>query len=147
MFNPSSFEGVEHGRLVPSGFFAVGDHTMKLWDLCAPESRPGRAMLTGHGYAIQSLTFSPTGQLLVTTSRDHKLRLFDPREGGEAVRVAEGHGGIKGAHVVWMGDRDRIATMGFSRMSDRQVGAWETRQESQDDHAGPVCGRRDALLE
>jgi hypothetical protein len=24
-----------------------------------------------------------------------------------------------------MGDRDRIATTGFSRMSDRQVGVWE----------------------
>ncbi|KAH9988550.1 WD40-repeat-containing domain protein [Russula vinacea] len=86
---------------------AVGDHTVKLWDLGAPESP--RAVLAGHGDAIQSLAFNPTGQLLATTSRDRKLRLFDPRTGGEA-----------GARVVWMGDRDRIATTGFSRMSDRQ---------------------------
>ena len=103
---------------------AVGDHTVKLWDLGSPESP--RAVLAGHGDSIQSLAFNPTGQLLVTTSRDRKLRLFDPRTGGEAVRVTEGHGGIKGARVVWMGDRDRIATTGFSRMSDRQVGVWET---------------------
>jgi coronin-1B/1C/6 len=101
----------------------VGDHTVKLWDLGVQESP--RAVLTGHGDSIQSLAFNPTGQLLTTTSRDRKLRLFDPCASGEAVRVTEGHGGIKGARVVWMGDRDRIATMGFSRMSDRQVGVWE----------------------
>jgi coronin-1B/1C/6 len=103
---------------------AIGDYTVKLWDLGSPESP--RAVLVGHGDTIQSIAFSPTGQLLATTSRDRKLRLFDPRAGGEAVRVGEGHGGIKGARVVWMGDRDRIATTGFSRMSDRQVSVWET---------------------
>jgi coronin-1B/1C/6 len=103
---------------------AAGDHTVKLWDLGSPESP--RAVLAGHGDTIQSLAFNPTGQLLATTSRDRKLRLFDPRAGGDAVRVGEGHGGIKSARVVWMGDRDRIATTGFSRMSDRQVSVWET---------------------
>ncbi|KAI0262372.1 microtubule binding protein [Gloeopeniophorella convolvens] len=103
---------------------AVGDHTVKLWDLGAPENP--RVVLGGHGDTIQSLAFNPTGQLLVTTCRDRKLRVFDPRAGGEAVRVGEGHGGIKGARVVWMGEHDRIATTGFSRMSDRQVAVWET---------------------
>ena len=28
--------------------------------------------------------------------------------------------------MVWMGDRDRIATTGFSKMSDRQVAIWDT---------------------
>ena len=42
------------------------------------------------------------------------------------MRVADGHGGIKGARVVWMGNHDRVATTGFSKMSDRQVGIWET---------------------
>jgi len=51
--------------------------------------------------------------------------LFDPRAGGDPVRVAEGHGGIKGARVVWMGEKDAFATTGFSKMSDRQVGIWD----------------------
>ncbi|KAI0057378.1 microtubule binding protein [Artomyces pyxidatus] len=103
---------------------AVGDYTVKLWDLGAPEA--AKAVLTGHGDSVQSLAFNPTGQLLVTTCRDRKLRIFDARAGGEAVRIAEGHGGIKGARVTWMGDKDRIATTGFSKMSDRQVSIWET---------------------
>ncbi|CCM05595.1 uncharacterized protein FIBRA_07823 [Fibroporia radiculosa] len=102
----------------------TGDHVVKLWDLANPEN--ARAVLSGHGDAIQSLAFNPSGNLLVTTCRDRRIRLFDPRASGEAVRIAEGHGGIKGARVVWMGDRDNIVTTGFSKMSDRQVAIWET---------------------
>ena len=54
--------------------------------------------------------------------------------------MTEGHSGVKGSRVVWLGDRDRIATTGvspgdqcynltddqFSKMSDRQLGLWDT---------------------
>ncbi|KAF8159215.1 microtubule binding protein [Crassisporium funariophilum] len=103
---------------------ASGEYTVKLWDLANPEDP--RAVLSGHGDIVQSMAFNPTGNLLVTTCRDRKLRLFDPRAGGEAVRIADGHSGIKGSRVTWMGDLDKIATTGFSKMSDRQVGIWET---------------------
>jgi len=103
---------------------ASGEYTVKLWDLANPEEP--RSVLSGHGDIVQSMTFNPTGTLLATTSRDRKLRLFDPRVGGEAVRVNDGHTGIKGARVTWMGDMDRLATTGFSKMSERQVGIWET---------------------
>ncbi|KAG6909516.1 hypothetical protein DXG01_017073 [Tephrocybe rancida] len=103
---------------------ASGEHTVKLWDLANPEE--ARSVLGGHGDAIQNLAFNPTGTLLATTCRDRKLRLFDPRAGSEAVRIVDGHGGIKGSRVAWMGDLDKIATTGFSKMSDRQVGIWET---------------------
>ncbi|KAE9383891.1 DUF1900-domain-containing protein [Gymnopus androsaceus JB14] len=103
---------------------ATGDYTVKLWDLARTEDP--RNVLSGHNDAIQSLAFNSTGTLLVTTCRDRKLRLFDPRAGSEAVRVTDGHGGIKGARVVWMGEHDRIATTGFSKMSERQVAIWET---------------------
>lgn len=103
---------------------ASGEHTVKLWDLSSPES--AQVVLSGHQDTIQSLAFNPTGTLLVTTSRDRKIRLFDPRAGGDAVRVSEGHGGIKGSRVTWMGDTGRIATTGFSKMSDRQVALWDS---------------------
>lgn len=101
-----------------------GEYTVKLWDLANPEDP--RSVLTGHGDIIQSMAFNSTGTLLATTSRDRKLRLFDPRVGGDPVRTNDGHSGIKGSRVTWMGDMDKIATTGFSRMSDRQVAIWET---------------------
>lgn len=103
---------------------ATGEHVVKLWDLGNPDSP--QSVLGGHGDSIQSIAFNPSGTLLVTTCRDRKLRIFDPRAGGDPVRIAEGHGGIKGARVTWMGDKDTLATTGFSRMSDRQIGIWET---------------------
>lgn len=101
-----------------------GEYTIKLWDLAAPEDP--RITLSGHGDSVQGLAFNTTGTLLATTCRDRKIRMFDPRTGGQAVRVTDGHSGIKGARVVWMGEHDRIATTGFSKMSDRQVSIWET---------------------
>jgi len=101
-----------------------GEHTIKLWDLASPEN--SRIELSGHGDTIQSLTFNPTGSLLATTCRDRKLRIFDPRTGRQPVRIADGHTGIKGSRLVWMGEHGRIASTGFSKMSDRQVGIWDS---------------------
>lgn len=101
-----------------------GEHTIKLWDLAAPEN--SRVELSGHGDTIQSLTFNPTGTLLATTCRDRKMRIFDPRTGSQPVRINDGHTGIKGSRLVWMGEHCRIASTGFSKMSDRQVGIWDS---------------------
>lgn len=62
-----------------------------------------------------------------TTCKDKKLRLFDPRTGSSAVTVADSHSGIKGSRVEWMGSLDRIVTTGFSKMSERQVYVWDSK--------------------
>jgi len=103
---------------------ASGDQVVKLWDLNNTDDP--RAVLSGHMDSIQSIAFNPSGTLLATTCRDRKIRIFDPRSGPDAIRITDGHGGIKGARVTWMGDRDSIATTGFSKMSDRQLSIWET---------------------
>ncbi|GMK54204.1 hypothetical protein CspeluHIS016_0107900 [Cutaneotrichosporon spelunceum] len=122
---------------------ASGDHLVRVWDI---EGSPDQATisLAGHKDSVQSIAWNSVGTTLATTCRDRKLRIFDPRAGADAVRVAEGHGGIKGSRVVWLGDRDRLATTGFSRMSDRQLMLWETagltqlQTESLDSSAGII---------
>ncbi|KAG9119776.1 Coronin-like protein crn1, partial [Ceratobasidium sp. 392] len=98
----------------------VGDGTVRLWDLANTDD--AKISFTGHADTIRSLTWNPAGTLLATTCRDRKIRLFDPRAGSKAVRVGDGHGGTKSARVVWMGAPARIVTIGFSRMSERQLG-------------------------
>ncbi|KAJ4369435.1 Coronin-like protein crn1 [Didymella sp. IMI 355093] len=103
-----------------------GDYTVKLWDVEA-----GQAKLTlKHNDIVQSLSWSADGSQLVTTCRDKKLRVWDVRQEKPAQEVP-GHPGAKNSRAVWMGETGRIATTGFSRMSDRQLGLWDPRNPSE----------------
>ncbi|KAK3896936.1 hypothetical protein C8A05DRAFT_39516 [Staphylotrichum tortipilum] len=111
LFNPAA-----EGILASSS----GDFTVKLWDITT-----GQASITlKHPEIVQSLSWSPNGAMLVTTSRDKKLRVWDVRQ-EKPVHEYAGHEGAKNSRAVWMGEHNRIATTGFSRMSERQIGLWE----------------------
>ncbi|KAL9029529.1 MAG: hypothetical protein Q9196_002243 [Gyalolechia fulgens] len=99
-----------------------GDYTVKIWDIEAGSPR----LTQKHTDIVQSLSWSANGSLLVTTSRDKKLRVWDVRQEAPAHTVP-GHAGAKNSRVTWMGEHDRIATTGFSKMSDRQLGLWDIR--------------------
>ncbi|KAG2236402.1 hypothetical protein BDF21DRAFT_391260 [Thamnidium elegans] len=121
-----------HGRKVGHVLFhpvaenvlasASTDLTIKLWDI---EKGVEKQEITGHQEIIQSLAWNYNGSLLATTCRDKKLRVFDVRS-NEIIQEGPGHQGIKGSRVVWLGDTDRLATTGFSRMSDRQLNLWDS---------------------
>ncbi|KXT04218.1 hypothetical protein AC578_79 [Pseudocercospora eumusae] len=114
---------------------ASGDYTVKIWDL-----EDGKAKLTLNGSDIfTSLSWSADGSMLVTTSRDKKLRFWDVRQQKPAHEVM-GHSGAKNSRAVWMGEHDRVATTGFSKMSERQLGLWDIRDPSK-----PVGGDFTAL--
>lgn len=114
---------------------ASGDYTVKVWDL-----EDGKAKLTLKGNDIfTSLSWSADGSMLVTTSRDKKLRFWDVRQEKPAHEVA-GHSGAKNSRAVWLGEHDRVATTGFSKMSERQLGLWDLRDPSK-----PVGGDFTAL--
>jgi coronin-1B/1C/6 len=99
---------------------ASGDFTIKLWDISTGQSH----LTLKHADIVQSLSWSANGSLMVTTSRDKKLRVWDVRQ-EKPVHEYAGHEGAKNSRAVWMGEHNRIATTGFSRMSDRQIGLWE----------------------
>lgn len=99
-----------------------GDFTVKVWDIEAGASKLNLKL----GDMVQSMSWSANGSLLTTTSRDKKLRIWDPRQERPAYE-AQGHSGAKNSRVVWLGERDRIATTGFSKMSDRQLALWDIR--------------------
>ncbi|KAL5335468.1 hypothetical protein BJX70DRAFT_375064 [Aspergillus crustosus] len=101
---------------------ASGDYTVKIWDIEA-----GAAKLSLNvGDIVQSQSWSVNGSLLVTTSRDKKLRVWDVRQERPA-HEGPGHTGAKNSRSVWLGERDRFATTGFSKMSDRQLALWDIR--------------------
>ncbi|KAF9107592.1 Coronin-like protein crn1 [Mortierella sp. AM989] len=119
-----------HGRKIGQVLFnpvaenvllsASADLTMKLWDV---EKGVEKQEISGHMEIIQSVAWNYNGSLVATTCRDKKIRVFDIRS-NKIVMHGDSHSGIKGSRVVWMGE-NRLASTGFSKMSDRQVNIWD----------------------
>jgi coronin-1B/1C/6 len=99
---------------------ASGDFTIKLWDVTTGQS----PLTLKHTDIVQSLTWNASGSLLATTSRDKKIRVWDARQ-EKPIHEAPGHAGAKNSRAVWMGEHNRFATTGFSKMSERQIALWE----------------------
>ncbi|KAI2782885.1 DUF1900-domain-containing protein [Daldinia loculata] len=99
---------------------ASGDFTIKIWDVGTGSA----AHTLKHPDIVQSLSWNANGTMLVTTSRDKKLRVWDVRQERPA-HEGPGHEGAKNSRTVWLGEHNRFATTGFSRMSDRQLALWE----------------------
>jgi coronin-1B/1C/6 len=102
---------------------ASGDLTIKLWDITTGQA----SLALKQPDIVQSLSWNPSGSLLVTTSRDKRIRVWDVRQ-ETPVHDFPGHPGAKNSRVVWLGDHNRFATTGFSRMSERQLALWEPGQ-------------------
>jgi coronin-1B/1C/6 len=102
---------------------ASADFTVKLWDISTGQEK---ITLDGHTEIIQSVTFNWEGNLVATTCKDKKIRVFDVRA-NRIVQETTGHQGVKGSRVAWMGPTNKIVTTGFSKTCDRQVFVWDTQ--------------------
>lgn len=63
-------------------------------------------------------SFNWDGSKLVTTSKDKKIRVFDPRT-GDQLQEGSGHEGAKPQKAIYLRN-GKIFTTGFSKMSERQ---------------------------
>ena len=102
---------------------ASADFTIKLWDITKSAQK---IELQGHTEIIQSLAWNYDGSQLVTTCKDKKIRVYDSRS-VQPIQTTNGHPGIKGARVIWLGNTPNFLTTGFSKTSDRQVYIWDSR--------------------
>jgi len=98
------------------------DYSVKIWDI-----EKGKDVLSvdaQHTDIIQSGDWNRNGSLFATSSKDKKLRLIDPRT-NKVVQEVEGHAGVKGSRVIFIGGR--LFSCGFSRSSEREIALWDTR--------------------
>ncbi|KAI3639526.1 hypothetical protein MIR68_002220 [Amoeboaphelidium protococcarum] len=99
------------------------DLLIKLYDI---KKGAEQQDVTGHPDIVNSIVYNYDGSMLATTCKDKKIRLVDPR-GNKIVAETNGHQGVKGTRVCWLGDSQYIISTGFSKTSDRQYGLWDSR--------------------
>ena len=125
-----------HGRKVGHVLFnpaadnilatASTDFTIKTWDISTGQEK---FQLEGFTEIIQSIAWSAKGNMMLTSCKDKKIRIYDVRSRAIAQEGA-GHAGVKGSRIVPMGDSEFFCTTGFSRTSERQVFVWDSKNLS-----------------
>jgi coronin-1B/1C/6 len=99
------------------------DYKVKLWDI---ETGAEKFNVDHHAGIIQSVEFNNDGSTIATSCKDKKLRVIDPRSNTVAGEV-EAHAGVKGGRCTWLGDKDKIFTVGFSKTSERCMSVWDPK--------------------
>ena len=91
------------------------DFSVKIWDI---EKGSVVCDVQGHSDIIQSTAWNFLGSQVVTSSKDKKIRVLDPRQNSVAYE-GNGHPGVKGSRAIWLGRKEKIFSVGFSKTSDR----------------------------
>lgn len=102
------------------------DYSVKIWDV---ETGSVKLDIPGHKNIIQSFNWNWNGTQFATSSKDKLCRIFDAR-GQKEVAQLNAHDGTKGARVLWLGEKNKLFTCGFSRMSERQMRVFDPRDTS-----------------
>jgi len=103
------------------------DYSVKVWDI-----EKGTANLSvdaQHSDIINSADWNYNGSLLVTSCKDRKLRVVDPRA-GKVVQEGEAHQGVKGSRAIWLGGKEKIFSCGFTKTSEREYCLWDPKDLS-----------------
>jgi len=97
------------------------DYAIKLWDV---EKGQAKFTIDGHGNIIQSLAWNYEGSMIVTSCKDKKMRIVDPRSSSITAEVVA-HEGVKGSRACYLGRTGKVFSTGFSKSSDRQFSLWD----------------------
>jgi len=95
------------------------DNEVKLWDVDKSE-KPVIECPNVHKGTITSVSWSHDGALFATSSKDKNLRIFDPRANKVAGETAS-HQGAKSGKISFLGNKGLLATIGFSKTSEREM--------------------------
>ncbi|XP_050177864.1 coronin-6 isoform X2 [Myiozetetes cayanensis] len=77
-----------------------------------------------HTDLIYNVGWNRNGSLLVTTCKDKKVRVIDPRKQQIIAEKTKPHDGTRPIRAIFVAD-GKIFTTGFSKMSERQLGLWD----------------------
>ncbi|KAF9917805.1 Coronin-7 [Linnemannia zychae] len=93
------------------------DPSIRLWNL---NTREEKLVIKGHRDVIFSCDFNHQGTKIVSVCRDKKIRIWDALT-GTLISEGPGHDSLRACRVLWLGESDIIASVGFSRGSQREI--------------------------
>ncbi|EGC37711.1 hypothetical protein DICPUDRAFT_46298 [Dictyostelium purpureum] len=107
------------------------DYSIDLWDL-AQDNGAVVQKLTGNEDLVMSVGWNTWsgGERLATSSRDKKMRLYDPRSSNTPIATVSTHEGAQGFKLTWADSNglDLLCTVGANKAAQRQLFIWDPRQ-------------------
>ncbi|NXR76649.1 CORO6 protein, partial [Pycnonotus jocosus] len=111
------------------------DNLVILWNVGTGEML--LALDDMHTDLIYNVGWNRNGSLLVTTCKDKKVRVIDPRKQQIIAEKTKPHDGTRPIRAIFVAD-GKIFTTGFSRMSERQLGLWDLVRDGGSSLANPT---------
>lgn len=100
------------------------DYTIKLWDI---EAQTEVASFDKHTDVPSSMDWNSDGSLMLTSGKDKKLRIYDPRAPEGAIETDAFAGGKKQT-ALWLDNHGKIANVGFSKSSSRMYSLYDPKK-------------------
>ncbi|KAK3809740.1 MAG: hypothetical protein J3R72DRAFT_81453 [Linnemannia gamsii] len=107
----------------------VSNNLVQIWDYTEKTQGSTIALATHtltHPNAVFSVSWKGDGTLLVTTCKDTKIRVFNPRLQNTPIQTGQGPAGNRPSRVVWLGEKDLLFTLGFNKMRERENAVWNS---------------------
>jgi coronin-1B/1C/6 len=105
-----------------------GDQSVKLWDI--EKGREMNTLSDGHTDLIQDIVWDYNGSNYITSSKDKHVRICDARTAKVGSTIENAHEGSKSTKLAYLGNLDKLLTVGFTRQSQRQFKIWDPRNTS-----------------
>uniref|UniRef100_A0A8C5PW02 Coronin n=1 Tax=Leptobrachium leishanense TaxID=445787 RepID=A0A8C5PW02_9ANUR len=101
---------------------AGSDNMIFIWNVGTGESVIVLDEL--HSDLIYNVCWNYNGSLIMTTCKDKKVRVIDPRKNEIVAEKCAPHEGMRPMRAIFTKDGN-IFTTGFTRMSQRELGLWD----------------------
>lgn len=106
------------------------DFSVRLWDIEKGSEVVNMAIDSEN--LIQDIAWSWTGSSLATSCKDKALRIYDARSGQVSNVKEMAHEGSKSVKLTWLGEKEKLVSVGFTRQSQRQFKIWDPRKMDQE---------------
>ncbi|CAM9714461.1 unnamed protein product, partial [Chrysoparadoxa australica] len=105
------------------------DLCVKLWDI---EKGTEISSCQVHDQLIQDIVWDYKGDRFATSSKDKNVRIHDARSQTVAQTITMAHEGARSSKLTFLGSKDKLISVGFTRQSQRQFKVWDPRNTAKE---------------